>query len=114
MLFRSVKFACNTGAKGVGEECIKKKKRGEIRGDSRVDNVELNILNEKTGYRNSQFLSKITKTVVSVLQLLILRLKVFFQSCPVSKNWTSLYYPSFTMRHFKVRIFVNDIKYMSG
>ena len=37
-----VMFACNTGAKGVGEECIKKKKRGEIRGDSRVDSNELN------------------------------------------------------------------------
>lgn len=37
-----VKFACNTEAKRVGEECIKKKKRGEIRGDSRVDSNEQN------------------------------------------------------------------------
>ena len=37
-----VMFACNTGAKGACEECIKKKKRGEIRGEAELVGSKLN------------------------------------------------------------------------
>jgi hypothetical protein len=69
------------------------------------------ILMKKANCGNSQLLSNFTKTVVSVLILLILRLKRAFQSCPVSSIWTSHLnlYSLYACGFFKPHLFELDL-----